>query len=149
MVFLSLVIFLVGCGGSGSNKSATAEDIIDLSGKWIISYDDLTSNATTTGCGTINSIYINTITIAQNGTQLKVTIDDNTNPINGSISGNNISATGTVQMENGSTPKFNFNLNISSNSSLNGEFYWSQNEGSLFCYGEDWISASRSSEETQ
>jgi hypothetical protein len=40
MVFFFIPILLTGCGGgSGSNnKSATPEDVMDLSGKWIIQY---------------------------------------------------------------------------------------------------------------
>ena len=157
MVFLSIVILLVGCGGNGSNnKSATAEDVTDLSGKWIINNWDvstnISANATTSGiysaCATTSGIYISSITITQNGTQLKLVIDDNTSTIIGSLNGNNVLANGTIEMANGSTPKLIFNLNASGNS-LDGEFYWSRGEGSSLCSGEDWISASRSSEVVQ
>jgi hypothetical protein len=148
MVFLSIAILLVGCGGSSSNnKSASAEDVMDLSGKWIINYDDVSSDIS--ACGTTSGIYIDTITITQNGMQLKLAIDDNTSPIIGSLTGNNILATGTIQMGNGSTPRFTFNLSVSSSNSLDGEYYWSRGEGSSSCSGEDWISASRALEVSQ
>jgi len=142
ILFVLIAMLLVECGGSDSGKdNASAENSDYLSGKWDVSYNDISSSIG--ACGTTSGIYINTITINQSGTKISLTLDDYATPINGTLEGDTILANGTIQLENGSTCKFNFNLTFSVNF-MDGEYYWSRGEESSSCSGEDWISATKS-----
>jgi hypothetical protein len=144
VVILVLLTLIAGCSGKddGGNKNTNPDEITDISGTWVIGFDNIDVH----GCDISDAVMVTHLNITQNGHQLTLIVNnDDKGTIQGSFFGNNIYADGNVQWSDGSRAYLEFNLTVfQGGAALSGQYTWERNEISSSCYGNEWINGIKS-----
>ena len=127
-----------GDGGKGGNKTENNPPIGDMSGTWQVTGTDTSS---TTACDSVG--FDVTATIVQSGNDLNVT-GFRTSSLSGTISGDQMSFTGSYSEDGGVSTISKSNLSIASDcNQFTGKDSWSWTDGSFSCSGTSTYTGTR------
>ena len=127
-----------GDGGTGGNKTETNPPIGDMSGTWQVTGTDTSSTAACDGVG-----FNVTATIVQSGSDLNVT-GFRTSSLSGTISGNQMSFTGSYSEDGGTSTISKSILSITSDcNQFTGNDSWSWTDGAFSCSGTSTYTGTR------